>query len=65
MLAQSYYGQGTHFIDVSDPANPEQVGYFRADGGSNWAPYWNGDVMYIADGRRGVDIVRPIIPAKG
>lgn len=65
VLAQSYYGQGTHFIDVSDPANPEQVGYFRADGGSNWAPYWNGDVMYIADGRRGVDIVRPIIPAKG
>lgn len=65
VLAQSYYGQGTHFIDVSDPANPTQVGYYRADGGSNWAPYWNGDVMYIADGRRGVDIIRPTYDTNG
>ncbi|HSF98212.1 MAG TPA: hypothetical protein VLA55_05935, partial [Ornithinibacter sp.] len=65
VLAQSFYGQGTHFIDVSDPENPEQVGYFRADGGSNWAPYWNGDVMYIADGRRGVDIIRPTYATNG
>jgi hypothetical protein len=65
VLAQSYYGQGTHFIDVSDPENPTQVGYFRADGGSNWAPYWNGDVMYIADGRRGVDIIRPTYTTGG
>lgn len=65
VLAQSYYGQGTHFIDVSDPENPTQVGYYRADGGSNWAPYWVGDVMYIADGRRGVDIIRPTYADNG
>lgn len=59
IIAQSYYGQGTHFIDVNDPKNPTQIGYYRAEGGSNWAPYWNGDVMYIADGARGVDIIRP------
>lgn len=65
VLAQSYYGQGTHFIDVSDPANPTQIAYYRADGGSHWAPYWVGDVMYIADGSRGVDIVRPTYAQNG
>ncbi|TQM90020.1 hypothetical protein FB476_3272 [Ornithinimicrobium humiphilum] len=65
VLAQSFYGQGTHFIDVSDPENPTQIAYYRADGGSHWAPYWVGDVMYIADGSRGVDIIRPTYATNG
>lgn len=34
LVVQSFYGNGTRLIDVSDPAHPEQVGYYRPDGGS-------------------------------
>ncbi len=34
MIAQAWYGQGTRFIDVSDPANPTQAGYFRVPSGT-------------------------------
>lgn len=60
-VVQSFYGNGTRFIDISDPTQPKQIGYYRPDGGSSAAPYWNGDVIYVADGRRGVDIIRPTL----
>lgn len=28
IIVEAFYGQGTRFIDVSDPRNPVQVGYF-------------------------------------
>lgn len=65
LVVQSFYGNGTRFIDVSDPAHPKQVGYYRPDGGSSAAPYFNGDVVYVADGRRGVDIIRPTMAKVG
>ncbi|UPK75409.1 hypothetical protein MU582_01895 [Nocardioidaceae bacterium SCSIO 66511] len=61
LVVQSFYGNGTRFVDVSDPTNPTQVGYYRPEGGSSAAPYWNKDVIYVADGRRGVDIIRPAL----
>jgi hypothetical protein len=65
LVVQSFYGNGTRFIDISDPANPRQVGYYRPNGGSSAAPYFNGDVVYVADGRRGVDIIRPTMGKVG
>ncbi|MDN5851509.1 MAG: hypothetical protein L0K86_01435, partial [Actinomycetia bacterium] len=61
LVVQSFYGNGTRFIDVSDPTNPTQIGYYRPEDGSAWAPYWNEGLIYIADGRRGVDIIRPTL----
>jgi len=58
LLAYSFYGQGTRFLDVTDPRDIRQVGYFRPDGGSSFAPYWRGDLVFIADASRGVDILR-------
>jgi len=65
IIVQAWYGQGTRFIDISDPEHPKQVGYFRVpDGdpdvvaGSASAPYWHNGLVYVADYRRGVDVLR-------
>ena len=58
LLVQSFYEQGTRFLDVSDPANPIQIAYFRPDGGRAWAPYLRRGLVYVADNKRGVDILR-------
>ncbi len=58
LVAHGWYEQGTRFLDVKDPRNPIQVGYFRPDDGSTSAAYWHGDYVYVADYRRGVDILR-------
>lgn len=61
LVVQSFYGNGTRFIDISDPTEPTQVGYYRPEDGSAWAPYWNEGLVYIADGSRGIDIIRPTL----
>jgi hypothetical protein len=58
LVAHGWYGQGTRFIDVRDPRNPIQVGYYRPDETSTSAAYWHGDYVYVADYARGVDILR-------
>ncbi|SCE98308.1 hypothetical protein GA0074695_2661 [Micromonospora viridifaciens] len=64
IVAQGWYGQGARFIDVSDPRNPTQVGYFRVPagpgvtGGSASAVYWHNGLVYVADYNRGVDVLR-------
>ncbi|MFN2624730.1 MAG: LVIVD repeat-containing protein [Mycobacteriales bacterium] len=58
VLAYAFYGQGTRFLDVSNPRRPRQVGYFRPDDASTWAPYWHKGYVFIADRARGIDIVR-------
>src|SRR5262249_23321924 len=57
--------QGTRFIDVSDPANPTQVGYFRipsgttgVTSGSASAAYWHNGYVYVADYNPGIDVLR-------
>jgi len=58
IVAHGWYDQGTRFIDVRDPRNPIQVGYFRPDDATTSAAYWHGDYVYVADYARGVDILR-------
>ena len=64
VVVQAWYGQGTRFIDMSDPANPQQVGYFRVPagdgvtGGSASATYWHKGLVYVADYNRGVDVLK-------
>ncbi len=66
VVVQAFYGQGTRFLDMSDPANPTQVGYFRVPrddaagvtGGSASATYWHNGYVYVADYRRGIDTLK-------
>ena len=58
IVAHGWYGQGTRFIDVRDPRNPIQVGYFRPDDADASAAYWHRGYVFVADYQRGVDILR-------
>jgi hypothetical protein len=70
IVALGNYEQGTRFIDVSDPKNPKQVGWYRvpvrAASGSTPAiissdtagAYWHGKYVYVADYQRGVDVLK-------
>ncbi|MEC3982349.1 LVIVD repeat-containing protein [Amycolatopsis sp. H20-H5] len=58
VLVQSFYSQGTRFLDVSDPTNPTQIAYFRPADASAWAPYWHRGYVYVADNARGIDVLK-------
>ena len=58
ILAYGFYGQGTRFLDVSNPKDVRQIGYFRPDGGNVWGAYWRGGHVFVADNARGVDILK-------
>jgi hypothetical protein len=58
ILAQSFYSQGTRFLDVTNPARPRQIAYFRPEDAMSWAPYWHNGHVYVADNTRGIDILR-------
>ena len=58
LLAYAFYGQGTRFIDASNPKNLKQVGYFRPDDANTFASYWYKGHVYISDFTRGVDVLK-------
>ena len=61
IVATAWYEQGTRFLDVSDPRNITEVGYFIAPGSTTWATYWSPtdeNVLYVVDNNRGVDVLR-------
>ena len=77
LVAVAWYEQGVRLLDVEDPSNIEQVGYWIPAGGATWSTYWAPtakDILYVVDNKRGVDVVRvkrgakppveaPILPA--
>jgi hypothetical protein len=58
VLAYAFYEQGTRFLDVSNPRNIRQIGYYRPDDANVWAPYFHNGYVFIADFTRGIDIVK-------
>ncbi|GAA4553643.1 LVIVD repeat-containing protein [Amycolatopsis samaneae] len=58
VLVQSFYAQGTRFLDISDPTNPKQIAYFRPADAASWAPTWHRGYVYVADNKRGIDILK-------
>ncbi|GAA2083957.1 LVIVD repeat-containing protein [Actinomadura alba] len=59
VIAQAFYGQGTRFLDITDPTNPRQIAYYRPDDARAWASYFHGGYVYVADNARGIDILKP------
>ncbi|WP_143047050.1 LVIVD repeat-containing protein [Amycolatopsis xylanica] len=57
IVAYSWYEQGTRFLDISNPAKPIQIAYWRPEAAISWAPYWHKNNVFIADLQRGVEIV--------
>ncbi|MFL6072555.1 MAG: hypothetical protein ACJ73S_04070 [Mycobacteriales bacterium] len=65
ILVQAFYGQGTRFIDVSDPRHPTQVGYFVPTGSEAATPAYHDGLVYAAQyddgtgtGAAGIDVLR-------
>jgi hypothetical protein len=57
IVAGGWYGQGFRFLDVTDPTDPIQIAYFRANGGSGWSTHWIDEVIYANDSALGLHIL--------
>ena len=56
-----WYEQGTRLLDVRDPKNIKEVGYFMAPDSVVWASYFSRtdpSVIYVMDHQRGIDVLR-------
>jgi hypothetical protein len=63
LVAVGWYEQGTRFLDVHDPSNIRQVGFYLPANGSTWAAYWSPtdptrSIVYTTDAYLGVDVLR-------
>jgi hypothetical protein len=57
IFANAFYEQGVRFLDVSDPGDIRQVGWYRPSDSNTWAAYWRQGLVYVADFTRGVEIL--------
>lgn len=64
-LAAAWYGQGLRLIDASNARNLRQVGYYYVTGSGaanpsslSWDTAWRGDLIYLFDMERGIEILR-------
>jgi hypothetical protein len=58
VVSYAWYGEGSRFLDVSDPEHPRQFAYWRPDDGIVWATYLHRGYVYTADHVRGVDVLK-------
>ena len=75
-VAQAWYAQGTRILDVRDPSDIKQVGFFIPAASEVWIPYFvpeygpdgkqtgkSTDIIYTNDVVRGIDVLRFTPPA--
>ncbi|HEX2084501.1 MAG TPA: hypothetical protein VHF89_02375, partial [Solirubrobacteraceae bacterium] len=70
LIAQGWYEQGTRFLDVSDPADIRQVGFWIPNKNVTWGALYPptdpaGEVVYALDNARGIDVLRFDRPEPG
>ena len=58
IIVQAFYGQGTRFLDISDPTHPQQVGYFVPIGSEAATPSYHDGLVYAAQYSGGIDVLR-------
>ncbi|MGH2829964.1 MAG: LVIVD repeat-containing protein [Actinomycetota bacterium] len=61
IVAVGWYNQGVRFLDVSDPKDIRQVGYWLAPGTMASAAYFapgRNDIVYVTDYVRGFEVLR-------
>jgi hypothetical protein len=70
VVAQAWYEQGLRLLDVSDPADVRQIGYFIPPNGESWAAYFAptdpaGRIFYLLDASLGVVVAEYDRPDDG
>ncbi len=68
LMYQSHYFAGVRIVDVSDPVNPREIGYFDTVPGDNnkpgfggsWSnyPYFKSGVLVVTSGREGMFVLK-------
>src|SRR3954451_21266599 len=58
ITANAFYSQGVRFLDVSDPKDIRQVGYWVNSDSDTWAAYWHKGLVYVSDFQRGVEVLQ-------
>jgi hypothetical protein len=58
VMAWAFYGQGTRFLDVSNPRRIRQIGYYRPNDATTWAAYFHKGYVFVADNSRGIDVIK-------
>lgn len=63
LLSQGWYEQGTRFLDVSDPADIRQVGFWIPQKNVTWGAVYAAtdperEIVYALDHPRGIDVIR-------
>ena len=58
VFANAFYEQGVRFLDVSDPRDIRQIGWYRPEDSNAWAAYWHDGHVFVADLQRGVEVLR-------
>lgn len=59
ILVASAYTAGTTVADVTDPANPVEIGFYKAGdpvAAVTWSSYWHNGYVYANDITRGLDV---------
>ena len=74
LVAQGWYQQGTRILDVRNPRDIKQIGYFFTGDTETWHAYWvpeyvNGkqtgndtNLIYTNDVARGIDVLKVTLP---
>jgi hypothetical protein len=61
IAAVGWYEQGVRLLDVRNPADIRQIGYYLPADGATWGAYWvpgRTDLVYTADPLRGIDVLQ-------
>jgi hypothetical protein len=63
IIAQGWYEEGTRFLDVRDPTDIKQVGYWVPTKGETWSVVFpptdkTGSIVYALDFARGIDVLK-------
>jgi hypothetical protein len=62
VVAQGWYEQGVRFLDVSEPSNIRQIGFFVPPNSATWGAYFaptdpSGRIVYSVDASHGIDVL--------
>lgn len=57
-IITAWYSAGTRVIDISDPANPVEIGHYVPEGALTWEALTHSGYIYTGDTTRGIDILK-------
>ncbi|MFD9940118.1 LVIVD repeat-containing protein [Nonomuraea sp. NPDC059023] len=64
IMVQAWYQGGVSFVDFTDPARPQEIGYFErppfkgSDIAGSWSAYYYNGYVYSSDIQKGLDVLR-------